>query len=74
MQPLSSKVVNSKNRVVYIFWVFSKNNNWRLHCVSQINSSLQMSTISVFKKDVTYDNIKSHKKPGFHPLFRRYIF
>ena len=21
-----------------------------------------------------YDNIKSHKKPGFHPLFRRYIF
>ena len=21
-----------------------------------------------------YDNIKSHKKPGFHPLSRRYIF
>ena len=21
-----------------------------------------------------YDHIKSHKKPGFHPLFRRYIF
>ena len=21
-----------------------------------------------------YDNIKSHKKPGFHRLFRRYIF
>ena len=21
-----------------------------------------------------YDNIKSHKKPAFHPLFRRYIF
>ena len=21
-----------------------------------------------------YDNIKSHKKPGFHPLFGRYIF
>ena len=21
-----------------------------------------------------YDNIKSHRKPGFHPLFRRYIF
>ena len=28
----------------------------------------------IFRKDVTYDNIKSHKKPGFHPLFRRYIF
>ena len=28
----------------------------------------------VFKKDVTYDNIKSHKKSWFYPLFRRYIF
>ena len=28
----------------------------------------------IFRKDVTYDNIKSHKKPGFHPLFRRHIF
>ena len=27
-----------------------------------------------FMKKVTYDNIKSHKKPGFHPLSRRYIF
>ena len=25
----------------------------------------------IFKKDVTYDNIKSHKKTGFYPLFRR---
>ena len=23
---------------------------------------------------MTYDNIKSHKKPGLHPLSRRYIF
>ena len=28
----------------------------------------------IFRKDVTYDNIKSHKKTGFHPLFSRYIF
>ena len=28
----------------------------------------------IFKKDVTYDNITSHKKAEFHPLFRRYIF
>ena len=28
----------------------------------------------IFRKDVPYDKIKSHKKPGFHPLFRRYIF
>ena len=28
----------------------------------------------IFRKDVTYDNIKSHKKTGFHSLFRRYIF
>ena len=23
---------------------------------------------------MTYDNIKSHKRPGFHFLFKRYIF
>ena len=23
----------------------------------------------IFRKDVTYDNIKSHKKAGLHPLF-----
>ena len=28
----------------------------------------------IFRKDVTYDNIKSHKKVGSHPLFKRYIF
>ena len=28
----------------------------------------------IFRKDVTYDNIKSHKKPGFQPLLRRYIY
>ena len=28
----------------------------------------------IFRKDVTYDNIKSQRKPGFYPLFRRYIF
>ena len=28
----------------------------------------------IFRKDLTYDNTKSHKKPGLHPLFRRYIF
>ena len=27
-----------------------------------------------FIKDVSYDNIKSHKKPGLPPLIRRYIF
>ena len=28
----------------------------------------------IFRKGVPYDNIKSHKKPGFLPIFRRYIF
>ena len=23
---------------------------------------------------MTYDNIKSHKKPGFYPLFKTHIF
>ena len=28
----------------------------------------------IFREDMTYDNIKSNKKPVFHPLIRRYIF
>ena len=28
----------------------------------------------IFRKDVPYDNFKSHQKPGFHPLLRRYNF
>ena len=28
----------------------------------------------IFKKDVPNDNMKSYKKPGFHPLSRKYIF
>ena len=29
---------------------------------------------NIFTKDVTYNLIKSHKKPAFHPHFRRCIF
>ena len=28
----------------------------------------------IFRKDVTYDNIKSHKKIGLHSVLIRYIF
>ena len=28
----------------------------------------------VFRKNVVYDNIKSHKKTGFHPLTRKDLF
>ena len=28
----------------------------------------------VFRKDLTYDNIKSHEKPESHPFLRRCIF
>ena len=28
----------------------------------------------IFGKDVAKDKIKSHKKAGFHPLSRKYIF
>ena len=28
----------------------------------------------IFRKVVTYDNIKSHKKPGLHPVPKRYLF
>ena len=46
--------------------------------IEQRNSSFLLSDLrnfnEIFRKDVTYDNIKSHKKPGFHPLFSRYIY
>ena len=29
---------------------------------------------AIFRQDVTYDNVKSHKEAWVHPLFRRYIF
>ena len=35
---------------------------------------LIFSDNEIFRKDVNDDNIKIHQKPGFHPLFRRYIF
>ena len=28
----------------------------------------------IFRKNVPYDTIKSHKNPRFHPLFTRYVF
>lgn len=31
-------------------------------------------SIKFSEKDVTYENIKSHTQPGFHPLLRRYLF
>ena len=46
--------------------------------IEQINSSYLLNDLrnfnEIFKKYVTYNNIKSHKKQGFHPLSRRYIF
>ena len=33
-----------------------------------------MNFNEIFRKDVTYDNIKIHKKPGFHLLFRNAFF
>ena len=27
----------------------------------------------IFRKDEFWDNITSYKKPGFHPIFRRYL-
>ena len=37
---------------------------------------MEKSAISseIFRKDVTYDNIKSHKKAELHSLSIRYIF
>ena len=35
--------------------------------------SLGMTMNETFRKDRTYDNIKSHEKAEFHHLSRRYI-
>ena len=32
-----------------------------------------MDLIASFRKNLTYDNIKSHKKSGLHPLSRKQI-
>ena len=37
-----------------------------------LNDMKNFNVIS--RKDVTYENIKSHKIPGLHRLSRRYIF
>ena len=42
---------------------------------SLISSSKDLRNFNnIFRKYVAYDNIKSHKKPEFQPLFRRSIF
>ena len=55
----------TKNQIDYVVKVFEKCQN-DLRILNQI-----------FRNDVTYDHIKSHKKPSFSPSFsfsRRYIF
>ena len=47
-------------------------------CYWQRKSSYLLNNLrnfnAIFRKGTTYGNIKSHKKTGFHPLLRRYIF
>ena len=45
---------------------------WQRNSLYLLNDLRNFNEISW--KDVTYDNIKSHKNRGFHPLFRKYIF
>ena len=45
---------------------------WQRNSLYLLNDLRNFSEI--FRKDVTYDNTKSNKKPGFHCLFRRQIF
>ena len=40
----------------------------------QLKKNNLSNLYEIFRKDVSYDNIKSHIKPGFHPLCKRYIF
>ena len=47
-------------------WYWKRNFSYLLNNMRNFND--------IFRKDVTHDNIKSHKNPGFYPLFRRYNF
>ena len=40
-------------------WYWQRNSSYLLNDLRNLNE--------IFRKDVRYDNIKSHKKPGFHP-------
>ena len=51
------KVVNIDGQNLHIFWT-----TWGIDEEKDLE-----------EKDVTYDNIKSHKKSGLYPLYRRYI-
>ena len=54
----------SKNQKIDEIWL--RNSSYLLNDLSNLNE--------IFRKDVTYDNIKSHKEAGFHSLFRRRTF
>ena len=38
-----------------------------------IEFSIEKEFNEIFTKDVTYDDVESHQKPGLHPLFRRHF-
>ena len=60
-------VIKSKNSMkIDEMAIIDRNSSYLLNGLRNFNGNL--------RKDVTYDNLKSRKKPGFHPLFRRYFF
>ena len=60
-------VIKSKNSMkIDEMAIIDRNSSYLLNSLRNFNENL--------RKDVTYDNLKSRKKPGFHPLFRRYFF
>ena len=60
-------VIKSKNSMkIDEMAIIDRNSSYLLNGLRNFNENL--------RKDVTYDNLKSRKKPGFHPLFRRYFF
>ena len=50
-----------------------KNSQYFLRKYSCILNDLRNFN-EIFRKIVTYDNVKSHKKAGFHHLFRKNMF
>ena len=40
----------------------------------KLNNIEEQNFNEIFRKDVTYDNIKSHEKPGIHNFSEKHIF
>ena len=65
---ISFFVTNKRQKKMKSWW---NSKYWRRKPSYLLSDMINFTEI--FRKDVTYDNIKSHKKPGLHALSRKCI-